>query len=163
MPFSDAQFAAAWTVLEDRYNRKHNAQTVKIYRDILESELTAAEFTDACRAAFRMETFFPSPQKLIDLGKGGQDFNLRALAAWDTCMTRFLAGDAATDSGTIERRLINSLTHGAGLRMIETKQLDFMKREFVQRYAAELSQQAVSVPLELPNAARLTLEEVAGR
>ena len=73
-------------------------------------------------------------------------------------MARFLAGEAATDPGTIERRLVNSITHGAGLRDATTKQLDFMKKEFVQRYTAELSQRAVNSTPVLPS---ISMKELA--
>lgn len=139
MPFSDAQFAAAWTVLEDRFNRKHNSQTVLIYRELLEADLTAVEFSDACRAAFRVESFFPSPQKLIDLGRKELDFDTLALEAWDACLTRFLAGEPTTQAGTLERELMNSVTLGAGLGAYKTDRLPWMRREFLERYAARLS------------------------
>ena len=138
MPFSDAQFAAAWTVLEDRYNRKHNVQTVKIYRDILESELTTAEFATACRAAFRMEAFFPSPQKLIDLGIG-QDFAGRALVEWDACMDRARSNEAATLPGTLTRTLMNKVTNGVPLGNVPTDRLEWHKKEFLKRYADALT------------------------
>lgn len=150
MSFSDAQFAATWTILEDRWARKHNAQTVKIYRDILSAELTAEQFTAACRAAFRLDTFFPSPQRLIDLGTGSQGFNLQAIAAWDTCMDRMRRGEQITEPGSLERRLLNSVTHGQPLGLIETRQLDFLKKEFVARYTSELAQQAVERTPALP-------------
>lgn len=152
MPFSDAQFAAAWTVLEDRWGRRHNAQTVKIYRDILTAELSEAQFADACRAAFRLDTFFPSPQRLIDLGTGSQGFHLQAIAAWDTCMDRMRRGEQITEPGSLERRLLNSVTHGQPLGHVETKQLDFLKKEFVTRYTSELAQQAAARTPALPGA-----------
>lgn len=142
MLFSDVQFAAAWTVLEDRFGRKHNAQTVKIYRDILQVELTAEQFSEACRAAFRMETFFPSPQKLIDYGTGAGDFTLRALAAWDEAIERVTRGLPATDAPGPVRTLLRGACNGEQLGMIDTKSLQFVKKEFVSRYGQHLVEEA---------------------
>ncbi|UQN06320.1 hypothetical protein [Deinococcus sp. QL22] len=142
MPFSDQHFAAAWTVLEDRFNRKHNAQTVKIYHDILAAELTADQFAEACRAAFRFEQFMPSPQKLIDYGLGAGDFQAQALSAWDDLVTRVNRGEqATTESGPI-RTLLNSVCNGQPLGMMETRQFPFLKKEFVERYAQQLLTEA---------------------
>lgn len=143
MPFSDAQFAASWTVLEDRFNRKHNAQTVKIYRDLLEGELTGPQFSDACRAAFRFETYFPSPQRLIDLGQGTDGFKGRALGVWDTAMESMRKQERSPLSD-VERRHLLGATNGVSLGQCETKELGWIKKEFVERVAEEYRQQAMS-------------------
>ncbi|MFB9994100.1 hypothetical protein ACFFLM_19255 [Deinococcus oregonensis] len=138
MLFSDAQFAAAWTVLEDRFNRKHNAQTVKIYRDILSAELSAEQFAEACRAAFRFEQFMPSPQKLIDYGIGTGDFQAQALSTWDDLVAHVNRGEAATTEPGPVRTLLNSVCNGQPLGLMETRQFPFLKKEFVERYAQQL-------------------------
>ena len=139
MPFSDAQFAAAWTVLEDRFSRKHNAQTVKIYRDILTAELSEAQFGEACRAAFRFETFFPSPQKLVDYGLGKGDFQERAITEWDEAITRVSQGLTSTETAGPVRDLIRSVCNGEPLGHLDTRTLTFARREFLERRAAQLA------------------------
>ncbi|UQN06792.1 hypothetical protein [Deinococcus sp. QL22] len=142
MQFSDAQFAAAWTVLEDRFHRKHNAQTVKIYRDILAAELTAEQFAEACRAAFRFGKYMPSPQELIDYGLGAGDFQARALGVWDGLVERVGRGEQATTEPGPVRSLLNSVCNGQALGMVDMKHFPFLKKEFVERYAQQLLTEA---------------------
>lgn len=151
MQFSDAQFAASWTILEDRFNRKHNAQTVKIYRDILSAELSAEQFADACRAAFRFEQFMPSPQKLIDYRHGAGDFQAQALGIWDALVGRVTRGEPATTEPGPVRAMLNSVCGGQPLGHMETRALPFLKKEFVERYAQHLLTEAhTSTPLLAP-------------
>ncbi|AWN22189.1 hypothetical protein DKM44_02190 [Deinococcus irradiatisoli] len=146
MPFSNEQFAACWTVLEDRFNRKHNTQTVQIYREILSEQLSAEQFGAACRAAFQFETFFPSPQKLIEYGHGGRSFQARALERWDAMIERVRAGESATDDKE-ERRLLMRATNGISLGMVEVDQLHWAQRAWVERYTEELTKAAqASIP-----------------
>lgn len=142
MSFSDAQFSAAWTVLEDRFNRKHNDQTVKIYRSILSAELSAEQFAEACRAAFRFEQFMPSPQKLIDYGLGAGDFQTRALTTWDELVARVKRGEMATTEPGPVRTLLNSVCNGQALGSMDFKHFPFLKKEFVERYAQQLFEEA---------------------
>lgn len=150
MPFSDAQFAASWTVLEDRFNRKHNAQTVKIYRDILEAELNALQFADACRAAFRFETYFPAPQRLIDLGRGTDGFKGLALTVWDDAMEAVRRDERSSLSDTA-RRLMLGATNGVPLGQCDSKELTWIKKEFVERMADHYRQEAMSATPALHN------------
>ncbi|THF87181.1 hypothetical protein E7T09_08475 [Deinococcus sp. KSM4-11] len=139
MPFSDEQFAAAWTILEDRWNRKHNSQTVKIYREILDAELTADQFGEACRAAFRFETFFPTPQKLVDYGLGKGDFQERAIVEWDEAISRVARGLPSTEAPGLVRDLIRSVCNGEQLGMVPARDLAFARKEFIERRTAQLS------------------------
>lgn len=149
MPFSDAQFAATWTVLEDRWNRKHNAQTVKVYRDILAAELTADQFAEAARLAFRFETFFPAPQKLIDYGLGAGDFTERAITEWDEAMGRVTRGLTSTEEAGPVRDLIRSVCGGQQLGLVDSRDLVFARKEFIERRAAQLSGMARNTTPEL--------------
>jgi len=147
---SDHVFAAGWTVLQDRFGRAFSTQTTKIYREILSAELTDIAFQTACRAAFRFETYFPSPQKLIDLATG-KDFEALALAEWDACLTRARSGEMATLPNTSARTLMNSATNGVPLGSVAADRLDWIKREFVKRYAAQLATEAQQrTPAVLP-------------
>jgi hypothetical protein len=148
--FSDAQFAAAWTILEDRWNRKHNAQTVKIYRDILSAELTAEQFGEACRAAFRFETFFPSPQKLVDYGVGKGDFQERAISEWDEAIARVSQGLTSTETPGPVRDLIRSVCNGEQLGQVDTRTLTFARKEFLERRTAQLAGLARNTTPALP-------------
>ncbi|THF88422.1 hypothetical protein E7T09_04235 [Deinococcus sp. KSM4-11] len=139
MPFSDEQFAAAWTILEDRWNRRHNSQTVKIYREILAAELTADQFGEACRAAFRFETFFPTPQKLVDYGLGKGDFQELAIAEWDEAMARVGRGETSTAAPGPVRDLIRSVCNGVQLGLLEADNAIFARKEFIERRTAQLS------------------------
>ncbi|UQN04832.1 hypothetical protein [Deinococcus sp. QL22] len=151
MPFSDQHFAAAWTVLEDRFNRKHNAQTVKIYHDILAAELTADQFAEACRAAFRFEQFMPSPQKLIDYGLGAGDFQARALSVWDGLVERVARGEQATTEPGPVRSLLNSVCNGQALGIVDMKHFPFLKKEFVERHAQQpLTEARTNTPALTP-------------
>ena len=152
MPFSDAQFAASWTVLEDRFNRKHNAQTVKIYRDILETELSAGQFAEACRAAFRFETYFPAPQRLIDLGQGTDGFQGLALSVWDDAMEA-VRRDERSSLSDAARRLLLGATNGVPLGQCESKELTWIKKEFVARMTEHYRQQAMGNTPALPSSA----------
>lgn len=154
MSLSDAVFAASWAVLCDRFGRQFNDATVKIYRRTLSEELTDEEFSEACRAAFRLETFFPSPQKLVDYGKGGVDFETRALREWDACMGRVLANEPATLPETLTRRVMNQATNGIPLGNIPSERLHWVQKEFTRRYVDELAQQARNNTLALTNGPR---------
>lgn len=156
MSFSDEQFAAAWTILEDRWNRKHNAQTVKIYRDILSTELTAAQFGDACRAAFRFETFFPSPQVLIDYGHGKGNFEHQAISEWDEALERIGQGQPSTAAPGPVRDLIRSVCNGESMGMVDVRTLNFARKEFISRRAAQLADQARQAMPALTNAPEVT-------
>lgn len=70
------QFTEAIAILEDRFNREHSGPTLAAYFDVIREELTVSEFQRACRECFRRDTFFPAPQRLIDLARGGSEEDL---------------------------------------------------------------------------------------
>jgi len=157
MTVDPVAFSFEWAVLQDRFRVKHTDETASRYFDILDAELTTDEFRTACGKAFRFETFFPSPQKLIDHARG--DFHLQALAAWDAMMDRNAKGEPATLPGTPERTLLNRMGLAGRLRELDYRDLDFAKREFILRYRAHLEETAsqnLALPAtpakELPNA-----------
>lgn len=137
MSLSEAVFAASWAVLCDRFGRTFNEATVKIYRRTLAAELSDEQFQQACAAAFRFETFFPTPQQLIEYGLGGQDAKTRALKRWDDMLERVRAGQSATDSPE-ERRLLMRATQGQPLGQIEHDRLRWVEKAWVERYAADV-------------------------
>lgn len=69
-------FTEAIAILEDRFNREHSGPTLAAYFDVIRAELTVDEFQRACRECFRRDTFFPAPQRLIDLARGGSEEDL---------------------------------------------------------------------------------------
>lgn len=161
MSLSEAVFSASWAVLCDRFNRQFNDQTVKIYRRTLAAELTDAQFQAACAAAFRFETFFPSPQQLIEYGLGGRDASSRALKRWGEMMERVRAGQAATDD-PVERKMLMRATNGEGLGNIPHDRLPWVEKSWVRCYADHVMECAKAAmpaltdtapaPLELPHA-----------
>lgn len=161
MSLSDAVFAASWAVLCDRFGRNFNDATVRIYRRSLAAELTDAQFQQACASAFRFETFFPSPQQLIEYGLGGKDARGRALKRWDEMLERARAGQSATDCPE-ERRLLMRATQGQSLGAIPHDRLQWVEKAWVERCAAAQMEQAQSAaqaltapetPRALPDAA----------
>lgn len=158
MPFSEGQFEAAWAVLEDRWNRKFSTPTAGMYRAILEEELTAEQFAHACRAAFRHEQFFPTPQRLIELGTGTTP-ETAARALWDAALLAIRAGERSSLSDD-ERTLLLSACHGRSPADLDTKQLEWSKREFITRYAGHLRGEDIK-PQALTAPARKELTNVS--
>lgn len=156
MSLSDAVFAASWAVLEDRFNRHFNEATVKIYRRTLAAELTDEQFQKACSVAFRFETFFPSPQQLIEYGLGGRDASSRALKRWGEMMEAVQAGESATPD-KLERKLLMRATNGQPLGNIPHKELPWVEKAWVRLYADHLMDLAQN---SAPELTPLTLREL---
>lgn len=117
--------------------------------------ITAEEWGRAVSASIRLDDFFPGAQRLVDLARGGRDFDAQALSEWDACLTRARAGEAATLPGTETRRLMNSATNGTPLGNVSADQLPWIKREFLKRYADHLKAQATAgMPAALPASKR---------
>ena len=136
MLFSEGQFDAAFAVLEDRWNRKFSTPTATMYRTLLEEELTGEQFAHACRAAFRYETFFPTPQRLIELGTGSTPEG-EAHALWDAAMLAIRQGERSTLTDD-QRALLLSCCYNTSPADLDAKQREWAKREFVTRYSGYL-------------------------
>jgi hypothetical protein len=131
---SEPVFSAAWAVLEDRFNRKFNQATARVYYNILTTEMDDAQFKAACSAAFRFETFFPSPQQLIEYGMGGKDAGSRAMRRWGEMVERMRQGLSATDDPD-ERRLLMRATNGQPLGEVRQDQLPWVEKAWIRWYS----------------------------
>lgn len=143
MTLSDAAFSASWAILCDRFNRQFNDATVRIYRRILSEEMTDEQLREACAAAFRFETFFPSPQQLIEYGLGGKGAESRARKVWGLMVENAQRGDPATQDQQ-ERRILMRATNGQPLGTIPHERLHWVERSFVKLYADHVMEQAQS-------------------
>lgn len=133
----DVTFTAQWAILEDRFQTRHNAETAALYLEALDEELTTEQFLVACRRAFRYETFFPSPQNLIDHALG--DFAAQADAAWDDIMLRWGGNQSVlTDEGSLSRKILNIIGGAHTLRNANDYGLRDMREQFLRRYARAL-------------------------
>ena len=150
--FSEGQFEAAFVILEDRWSKKFSIPTAGMYRAILEEELTAEQFALACRAAFRHEQFFPTPQRLIELGTGSTPES-EARAVWDGVLLAVRSGgrSSLTDE---QRVLLLSCCHGSNPADLDPKQREWAKREFVARYAGYLRGESLTPLNALPTPAK---------
>jgi hypothetical protein len=152
MPFFEGQFEAAFGVLEDRWNRKFSTPTALMYRSLLEEELTSEQFAQACRAAFKYEAFFPTPARLIELGKGSTPES-EARALWDVALTAVRAGERSSLTDE-QRALLLSSCHGRSPADLDVKTLEFSKREFVLRYSGFLRGEKLAPLKALPAPAK---------
>ncbi|MBB5235533.1 hypothetical protein [Deinococcus budaensis] len=130
-------FATEWALLEDRFQTRHNPETAARYLEDLSQELDTEQFRMACGRAFRFETFFPSPQCLIDHALG--DFLNRAEDAWDDLMGRLAGGsDVITAPGTLERQILARLGGSRALAEASDYGRRDMREQFIRRYARAL-------------------------
>ena len=140
---TEAEFMPFWNLLCEAKNRVPSAPLTRIYAVIVKAEgITAQQWAAACTAAIRFNEFMPTPQALVDLALGS-NFGGLALSAWDEALAaitdnrRSLLNDAA-------RKLMNSATNGVALGHVETKQIAWVKKEFLERYTAHLSSEATT-------------------
>lgn len=149
---TEGEFSAWWELLCERFGRTPSAPLTRIYAQIVKGEkLTAAQWGAAVTAAVRFDDFMPSPQRLVNLARGGQDFAALALSEWDACLERARLGEAATMPGTLTRTLMNRVTNGVPLGQVDASRLDWLKKEFVRRYGDELAKEAsANTPALLP-------------
>lgn len=64
-------FIAIMAKLQERYGRELSAPLMRDYKVILDAELTSAELERAYFRILRYNSFFPSPQELIEAARGG--------------------------------------------------------------------------------------------
>lgn len=65
---SEQVWNEGWTMLCERFNKKFSVVTTREYLLALSEKLDDRAFISSCRQSFRQDEFFPSPQRLIDLG-----------------------------------------------------------------------------------------------
>lgn len=156
---NEAQFTAYWELLCERHRQKPSAALTRLYAVTIRGEgITADEWAQAIALSIRFDQFMPSVQQLIDHARPG--FKAQALGEWDACLSRARAGEVATLPGTPTRTLMQSVTNGRPLGEVPQERLEWVKREFLERYAAHLTEQAKTRTLsltaptrrELPNA-----------
>lgn len=160
---TEQEFSQWWKLLCERFNREPSAPMTRIYAVYVRSQnVTAAEWAEAVQQAVIFEKFFPEPAHLVNLGRGGKDFEARALAEWDACMTRMMAGEAATLPNTLTRKLMNASTNHTPLSEIPTNRLHHIQRDFLKRYADALKdEQKSNMPALLPTSKREALPDAS--
>lgn len=144
---SQQQFIEAFAILEDRFNRELSAPTISAYHSILSEELTVEEFQQACRECFRRDTFFPAPQRLIDLARGGSEEE-QAEQAWHA-VQEVLGGTERLDWSAMSAPLKAALRVASPGAIMEASaaQLHQLRKDFVRTYvAAARGGTAVRVP-----------------
>lgn len=151
MTISKALFSQWWTIWEDRFARTQNTATVAMYLQIISPELNDDEFTLAGTTIFRHDAFFPSPQRIIDAGKGGEDYRARALKVWDAALAKARKGELPTEANTPERKFLSMATNGEPLGQVKLDRMEWVQREFVRLYVADLMEKSTK-PLALPGA-----------
>lgn len=140
---TDTEFLLYWELLLERYGRTPSAALTRMYALTLKAErLSRDEWGAAVQACIRFEQFWPSPQQLIDYAR--PSFRVTALAEWDGCMERVKRGEAATLPSTYTRVLMNRVTNGKPLGEVPTERLEWLKKEFLERYTEYLTDEAKS-------------------
>ncbi|EYB69085.1 hypothetical protein DEIPH_ctg011orf0053 [Deinococcus phoenicis] len=138
---TELEFTAYWELLCERHKQTPSAPLTRLYAlTIRGAGLTADEWAQAIAASVRFDDFFPSVQKLIDYAR--PSFKAQALSEWDAAVDRATRGEAATLPGTYTRTLMNRVTNGKPLGEVDADRLPWLKREFLERYAEHLTQQA---------------------
>lgn len=140
---TETEFMPFWNLLCEAKNRVPSAPLTRIYAVIVKAEgITAQQWATACTAAIRFNEFMPTPQALVDLALGG-NFSAHALTAWDEALAAIKENRrSALDDAA--RKIMNSATNGQALGHVETKQIQWIKKEFLERYAAHLSTEAAN-------------------
>lgn len=89
MAIDPAVFAAEFTLLKERFNRRDlTSETSARYLDFLDARMSTAEFQAAAREIFNRDTFWPAPQRFLDAARGGA---VRELAERDWTRALHLA------------------------------------------------------------------------
>ncbi len=138
---TEREFETYWELLCERYGKTLSSPLVRLYAVTIRGEgLSGEEWGRAVAQAIRHNDFMPSIQKLIDYARPG--FKAQALSEWDACLNRARAGEVATLPGTPTRTLMQSVTNGRPLGEVPQERLEWVKREFLERYTALLGEQA---------------------
>lgn len=138
---TEREFKMFWELLCERYGRAPSAPLERVYALAIRSaNLTTDEWGAAVAAAVRFDDFFPSAQRLIDYAR--PSFKAQALNEWDACLDRAKRNEPATLPGTLTRTLMNRVTNGVALGNVDEDRLPWIKREFCERYAQALLDEA---------------------
>lgn len=139
------EFLGPWVMLCERFNRKPSQPVMQFYVDIMRQEgLSAEEWRRGVFGVMRFEQFWPSPEQLLEHARGGKSLEVQAQEEFAACLARAQRGEAATLPNTYTRTLMNSVTNGRPLGELSHTDINWAKREFVQRFTAHLKQAAVS-------------------
>lgn len=80
-------FMREMALLEERFARQHSAPVLARYYETLGARLTTEQFATAARQVFDRDTFWPAPQRFIDLALGST--RGRAREEWQAIMRSF--------------------------------------------------------------------------
>lgn len=138
---TDQEFTAYWELLCERHGKTPSAPLTRVYAmTIKQEDLSAQEWAAAVTTSIRFDQFMPSAQQLIDHAR--TSFKDQAMEEWDACMARMRRGDMVTEPNSATRKILNSVTHGRPLGEMQIDRMDWLKREFVERYAKHLQEDA---------------------
>lgn len=136
-------FQPWWELLLERFRQEPTDFLTRFYaQSMAAQQVTAEEWARGVQASMYLDTFMPSPARLVELGRESGGFEGQARAAWDLAMDR--AHGKTEEPLTPEaRRVLNRVTNGQSVANIEFKNLTFVRREFIAAFSDELQRAAV--------------------
>ena len=132
-------FAAEMTILQDRFNRRDmTPETVARYLDFLNPLMTTEEFCVAAREVFNRDTFWPSPQRFLEVMRG--EPRVIAQASWERLLGGARQGKLP-DLSDVER---DALKVVGGFVAIERCESPYRLGELRKAYERELAERLAS-------------------
>lgn len=155
------EFKPWWELLLERFRQEPSDFLSRFYAQSMQAQkVTAAEWSKGVQASMYLDTFMPSPARLVELGRDAGGFENQAREAWELAMDR-AQGRSDIPLPQLARKVLNRVTAGQNVSHIEFKQLPFVRKEFMSAYADELQREAVERNTNaLPSSARRELGNV---
>jgi hypothetical protein len=125
-------FLQHMSLLASRFQRPVDPHVFAGYKLILDEQLTLEQFQKAVLEVFRADTFFPTPERLIDAGLG----DLTALAQAQWCeMLAAARADRRSEIDQFARAAVNEMGGTSVVRQLgDHNQLLRVRSEFVAAY-----------------------------
>lgn len=144
-------FTRDFTLLMDRFGRQMSEPTIAEYFRILNAELTTPEFETACSVIFRLDTYFPSPQRFIDAARGSATEN--GQGEWDELVRLASKGD--TNLEGLSPRAVGAMRAAGGWNAIAYAEgpvaLATARKRFLEAYERGLEREVRgSLPAAAP-------------
>lgn len=137
-------FVTEIAVLADRYGRELKAPTIAALYEILGAELTTEEFVIGCRRVMRRETFFPSPQQIIDAARvPEQPVEQTAAEVFDGIRDYRLAWGK-------DPRAVIAMKRAGGevlVRSDDPRVMAFARRDFIAAYVEQAKRSATETEI----------------
>ncbi|KQR22909.1 hypothetical protein ASF71_07000 [Deinococcus sp. Leaf326] len=152
------EFKPWWELLLERFRQEPTDFLSRFYAQSMKAQnVTAAEWAKGVQASMYLDTFMPSPARLVELGRDVGGFESQAREAWELAMDRS-QGRSEEPLPQLARKVLNRATNGQNVSHIDFKQLPFVRKEFMAAYADELQREAVGRNANaLPSGARREL------